>query len=60
MKNIKIPTKQKVPPKKKIENLYGIFNRDSSTFPNYVLTEKGAEELLDKINEIIKVVNKSN
>lgn len=40
-----------------IEKLYSIFAEQDSNPDDVVLTRKGAEELLDKINEIIEEIN---
>ena len=44
---------------KEIENLYAIFAEQNSNPNDLVLTKKGAEKLLDKINEIIDCLNKN-
>ena len=57
---IKKPNNQKLKREKRIKDigrLYGIFTDFKNPAPFVVLTEKGAEDLLDKINEIIDKIN---
>ena len=48
--------KKKILQQLKIEELYGIFLENGN---GLVLSEDGAEELLDKINELVREHNKT-